>query len=250
MLPERTPTLPWWASRVVLPVLLLGCAAVLVGQTSFDRASLEPFFDRQADGFPLRGDWFFHGVLHNGGRTLVAAATVVLLIIAVAGWRNPRLAARARKCAYLALSLILTVAIAGLWKDLAHQVTPWHTIGFGGRTPWPGSVAGKTWSDIIGSPGAHAAGGFAWVSLYFVGASLGTRRRWLWLAPGILLGLVFSLTQHVRGAHPPSHEFWSLAIAWSVAVVVALWFRRRGWLEWTEIERASDAPSGVLARIH
>lgn len=240
MLPEPTRTLSWWCSRIALPVVLLACLAILIGRTNFDRGSLEPFFNRNADDFALRRDWFFEGVLHIGGRTLVAATTVAMLIGAVAGWRSPHIGVHARRCAYLVVTMLLTVAIAGLWKELAHQVTPWNTIGFGGRNPWPGSGAAETWFDIVGSPGAHAASGFAWVSLYFVGASLGTRNRGLWLAPGILLGLLFALGQHVRGAHPPSHEFWSLAIAWGVAAVVAAWFRRRGWLDWTELARSRD----------
>jgi signal transduction histidine kinase len=57
----------------------------------------------------------------------------------------------------------------------------------------------------------------------------------LWLAPGIVLGVLFGLTQHVRGAHVPSHNLWSIALAWGVAALLAAAFRRFGLLPWDEI---------------
>lgn len=244
-------TSTWWLTRVALPIAALAAASVLLGRSSFDRESLEPFFSQDSGTFPLRRSWFFDDVLHVGGKWAVVICTATLVAGAALGWRNPRWSRRARCFAYLATCLLVTVAIAGTWKDLADQVTPWDTIGFGGRKPWPGSNGGESAWDVLGSPGAHASSGFAWMSLYFVGASLGTRHRWLWLAPGLLLGLLFALGQHVRGAHQPSHEPWSIAIAWGVAGGLALAFRRAGWLPWSESSATvedSSASSTTAAR--
>ncbi len=243
MSPSRADTLRWWATRVALPVLGLGALSILLGRSRFDRASLEPFFDPGSNSFPLREDWFFQGVLHVGGKYAVIACNAALIVAAALGWRNPGRRLHARRFAYLTACFLATVGIAGLWKNFAVQVTPWDTLGFGGSKPWPGSPGHESLSDLIGSPGAHASSGFAWVSLYFVGASLSTRWRWLWLAPGLLLGLLFALGQHARGAHQPSHEPWSIAIAWIVASGVALAFRKLGWLDWREF----DKPSGARA---
>jgi membrane-associated PAP2 superfamily phosphatase/two-component sensor histidine kinase len=239
--PERTSRAWWWMTRAVVPILLLVALAYAVGHSRVDRASLQPFFDAASGSFPLRHTWFFQDVLHVGGRALVAVATALLIVIAVIGWRDERRREHARRFLFLATCVILTVLVAGAWKRLAGQVTPWHTVGFGGALPWPEPGSGIAG---IGSPGAHAAAGFAWVSLYFVGASLGTRQRWLWLAPGLLLGLLFAVGQHARGAHPPSHEALSLAIAWFVASTTAVAFRAAGWLAWSEApartERAGE----------
>lgn len=244
---ESAAKVRWWSTRVALPVLALGALAIALGRTRFDRASLVPFFDPAAQTFPLRGDWFFENVLHFGGKHVVLVCASLLLIAAVYWWRDPQRGANARRFAYLVACVLVTSALAGLWKDLAEQVTPWNTVGFGGTKPWPGSLGHASFFDSIGSPGAHAASGFAWVSLYFVGASLGTRYRWLWLGPGLGLGLLFALGQHARGAHQPSHEPWSVAIAWVVACGLAALFRAIGWLAWREVDaRAASRGHALL----
>jgi membrane-associated PAP2 superfamily phosphatase/signal transduction histidine kinase len=251
MSPDRAPALRWWSTRVVLPVLGLAGLSIALGRSRFDHASLEPFYDAKLNGFPMREDWFFQGVLHVGGKYAVIVCAAALAIAAAVGWRRPSWKARSRRFAYLVACLLATVAIAGAWKAAARQVTPWDTLGFGGEKPWPGSPGQGALSELIGSPGAHAASGFAWMSLFFVGASRRTRFRWIWLAPGLLLGLLFALGQHARGAHQPSHEPWSIAIAWVVAAVLAVAFRAAGWLDWREYDDARAAPpvghEGALA---
>ncbi|MFN0009738.1 MAG: ATP-binding protein [Planctomycetota bacterium] len=239
MRPDRTGRVVWWTIYVVLPVMVLLAASAALSHSRFDRASLVPFFDEASGTFPLRREWLFDDVLHIGGRALVVVATVGLIVWAAIGWRSPRWRGSARRAAYLATCLLVTVSVAGIWKDLADRVTPWNTVGFGGSRPWPEQVG---WID---SPGAHAASGFAWLSLYFVGAALSTRHRWLWLAPGLLLGGLFALGQHVRGAHQPSHEPLSAAIAWVVAAVVAVAFRRAGWLDWSERPRSRTVTTAL-----
>jgi membrane-associated PAP2 superfamily phosphatase len=227
----------WWLRAFALPLLVLATVSVLLRHSPFDRASLAPFFDAQSSGFPLRRSWFFEDVLHVGGRALVAGATCTLMLAAGIGALRPPRRACAMRCAYLVSCVLLTVALAGLWKELAAPVTPWNSAEFGGRMP--SGQGGTSLEALFGSPGAHAAAGYAWVSLYFVGASLGTRRRSLWLAPGLALGTLFAFGQHVRGAHPPSHEALSLALAWSVAGFTAARFRARGWLSWVECTPAT-----------
>jgi membrane-associated PAP2 superfamily phosphatase/signal transduction histidine kinase len=236
---DRGSRLSWWLLYVALPVIGLAALAVVLGQSELDVRSLEPFFDRQSATFPLRRSWFFDGVLHTVGKSLVITATVAALLVTIASqrftqwkrWRAPLL--------YLVTCVLVTVVVAGLWKKLSNQVTPWDTVRFGGDEPWPGTNGPVNALARFGSPGAHAASGFAWIALYYVGASLGARRRFVWLAPGLLLGALFAMAQHVRGAHVPSHEPWSILIAWGVASAMAWLFRERGWLEWNEI-----APSG------
>lgn len=219
---------------MVLTLGVLALAAVALGRAPFDRASLEPFFDPSRGGFPLRRDWFFENTLHLGGRWVAAAAALTLLAAALlpklpAGWSAHR-----GRFLYLATCFLVTAVLVGVWRVPAQQSAPWHTLGFGGSEAWPGSQPGASLWVVLGSPGAHAAAGFAWLALYFVGASLGKRPRWLWLLPGSLLGVLFALGQHVRGAHPPSSALWALATAWAVAAGVAWAFRRRGWLAWDE----------------
>lgn len=239
---ETSARVRWWLGRFVAPLGLLAALAACIGRSPIDRASLVPFFDEELAGFALRRSWLFEGVLHRGGRGLVATATLLALLAASwSSWQQRR-RVHAGRLAYLATCVLLTSAIAGSWKALAEQVTPWKTLGFGGSEPWP-DRSGVTPQSLLGSPGAHAASGYAWVALYFVGASLKSRHRWQWLMPGLWIGTLFAMGQHVRGAHPPSHEPLSLAIAWFVAGSTAVAFRACGWLDWEERDRRRDPAS-------
>jgi len=231
----------WWLSRVLLPVALAAGAAVALAVTDLDARTLEPIYDRQQATFGLRRHWLTNGVLHLGGKWCVLLAALTLLVLALAGGRRPALRPWRGRFLYLVACVGLTALVAALWKDLALQSTPWNTTRFGGQQPWPGDGTARSLAAWIGSPGAHAASGFAWTGLYFVAAASGVRRRARWLAPGLALGLSFALTQHLRGAHQPSHQLWSAALAWSIAALLALLFRRAGWMHWDEL--SATAPS-------
>ncbi|TAJ21150.1 MAG: hypothetical protein EPO68_05355 [Planctomycetota bacterium] len=236
----------WWLTRVWIPIAAFGACAIALGSLELDRASLEPFFDRAQGVFPLRRSWFFDGVLHQGGRATVLLAALGLLLTGVWRYRHAATRAAAGRCLYLATCVAASTGLCNLWKDLARQTTPWNTVQFGGSEPWFEPTTGAFFRTL-GSPGAHSVGGFAWVALYFVGASLGARKRWLWLAPGLALGTLFALAQHVRGAHPPSHELWSIALAWGIAAAGASLARRLRVLEWREDAAATDVASATRA---
>jgi membrane-associated PAP2 superfamily phosphatase len=240
---ERRERTTWWLLAVVAPLTALSVGAILAGSTDGDARSLEPFFEAAPRGFPLHSHWFFQDFLHLGGKYTVIAVSVAVALTALLGIRNPRRRAWSGRCAYLVTSLVLTVSIAGIWKDLAHQGQPINLKLFGGDLASVDEHSPSVSGLRLGSPAAHAATAFAWMSLYFVAASLGVRRRFLWLVPSLLLGLLFAGTQHLRGAHVPSHNLWSIAIAWAVAAGVAALFRRLGWLEWSEspAHETSDA---------
>lgn len=56
------------------------------------------------------------------------------------------------------------------------------------------------------------------MALYFF--LLATRPRWRWvgLAVGVSLGVLFGATQQLRGAHFLSHDLWTAVICWACAL--------------------------------
>jgi membrane-associated PAP2 superfamily phosphatase/two-component sensor histidine kinase len=234
MLPEGQAGRRWWLLHVAAPVLVLGLSAMWLGSLAADVALVEPFFSATRNEFPLRNQPFFSHGLHLGGKFLVIVGASVLLCFSIVGMIRGKPRAWWGRLAYPVVCLGLSAGIAAIWKDLAHQGVPPQLAQFGGSRAGLDEGTPVLFGLHLGSPAAHAAGGFAWVSLYFVALSMSVARPLLWLAPGIVLGVVFALTQHVRGAHVPSHNLWSVAIAWGVAALTAAAFRRFGLLPWNE----------------
>jgi signal transduction histidine kinase len=201
MQPESAPvaTRPWWLVRVVLPVLVLTGAAVLLVRSSIDEQALALFQASAADSSSHESAWYFEGVLGRGASYVLLAA---FLVVCIACWAGPR--ASRKSWAYLLACLACTTALAACTPFLPDGV---------------GFAAGM-------GPNVLAAAGFAWVALYFVGPTAGIVPRGAWLMPGLLLGLLLTSAQIVRGIHPPSSGFWSLTLAWTVAAILAAAFQR------------------------
>ena len=56
---------------------------------------------------------------------------------------------------------------------------------------------------------------------------IGIRRRlwrWLGLVTGLSAGLLFGISQQLRGAHFVSHDIWTLGICWATASLVSMAF--------------------------
>ncbi|MBA3684809.1 MAG: phosphatase PAP2 family protein, partial [Planctomycetes bacterium] len=239
---------------MALPLAALAVGAVALEITDLDARLLGPFYDPALGRFPLRKFWLFQHVLHNGGKYLVVALTALLALTAVAGIRWRRLRAWSAPCAYLVCCVAATTGIVGVLKAVTNRYPPWDLDRFGGKVPYTPLFSGTPapFTTGHGFPAGHASAAFAFVALYVVARAYGMRRAAWWLAPGLLLGCAFAWVQHVRGAHFPSHNLWTLAIAWTVALAFAALFTRLGWLPRpplvTEAPTAEPLVFGVAVR--
>ena len=226
------PSRGWWLWVWSIPTITLIAIALAMEYSPLDVLLLEPFYDPAAGGFPLRNHWFFSKVLHTAGKWLVLVAAIVAFIAGVASWRFQWLRAWRWPGIYVALCAGATSGIVGILKAVTNRFPPWSLDIFGGDVPLTPLFAGTPmpFHDGRGFPAGHASGAIAWVSLWFVGRAWCAPRLSWWLFPGIAGGLLFAWTQHVRGAHFASHNLWTLAIAWTVAVGFAALFARAGLL--------------------
>ncbi len=226
------PSRGWWLWVWSIPTVTLIAAALAMEYSPLDVLLLQPFYDPMAGGFPLRNDWFFSKVLHTAGKWLVLVAAIIAFLVGVASWRFHWLRVWRWPCIYVALCAGATTGIVGTLKAVTNRFPPWSLDIFGGDVPLTPLFAGTPmpFHDGRGFPAGHASGAIAWVSLWFVGRAWCAPRLSWWLFPGIAGGLLFAWTQHVRGAHFASHNLWTLAIAWTVAVFFAALFARAGLL--------------------
>ena len=206
-----------------LHITLAGLVLLLLWDLSgLDRAAMHLVGD--AHGFAWRDHVLTSQLAHGGGRVL---GWLVLGLLVVNVWR-PLWAgpSRAERVRWLAVTL-LCVAVVPALKQFSHTSCPWDLAEFGG---WARYVSHWQLQLDDGGPGrcfpsGHATVAFAFFSGWFVLRHHRPRLARRWLAGVLGLGLLFGLTQYLRGAHHPSHTLWTAWVCWTLNA--ALLARRR-----------------------
>lgn len=203
------------------PFILFAISAGLFEYFQWDLNIAQWFFTLQGgqDHWPMRLNWYAENLMHTGGRNLVVLASVLLLSAIITSWRVTRWRAYLRGLVYLFISVLFTVVTVRIGKDITHVSCPWDIQMFGGTHEYWPIFTSLPADTLYGQcfPGGHSSGGYAWVALYYFALVYRPAWRFKLLLTGISIGLVFSLTQQIRGAHFFSHGLWSLGIAWFYA---------------------------------
>lgn len=223
---ERHPMMRWAALTLALLALVL-----LWDASGLDVAVMRLWGTEQ--GFALKHHPLLSRWLHTRGQQAAVVLYIFQLIMVwrpLGPWR--RLQRRERAQALIAVTLSL-VTISTL-KHFSLTSCPWDLDIFGGPAH---HVSHWAWGTPDGGggqcfPGGHASSafGFLAMTLPFLQSAdprlQRTGRRWLVFL--VVVGLVFGLTQTLRGAHYPSHTLWTAWICWTVgSVVYALLSARR-----------------------
>lgn len=190
--------------------------------SDLDRAVMQAIGTSQ--GFALREAWWLSAVLHDGLRTAMTLAW--LLLIGWALWPGLRLPRRER---WWVVALVSASLLAvNLIKNASLTSCPWDLRVFGGSAQ---HVSHWAWGLVDGGPGrcfpgGHASSGFAFLALGLpwlqAPAGAAPRRRVVglrWLAAALFIGLLAGVVQTLRGAHFPSHTLWTLLICSGVSLV-------------------------------
>jgi membrane-associated PAP2 superfamily phosphatase len=179
-------------------------------------------------GFPWRENYWLENVLHAGARNACIALYSGLWVVALA-WPNgahPLIGRRWQRSWWLLGVLVNLIVISGL-KSVSGTSCPWDLQAFGGPavyvSHWTFGVADGGGGRCF--PGGHASSALAFLALapvWLRAASPSHQRLGRWLfALALGFGLLFGLTQTLRGAHYPSHTLWT---AWLCFTVSWLWF--------------------------
>lgn len=159
-------------------------------------------------------------LIHHDGKMLSAAAWAVTAALAVWAWRRPDARRYRLPLLYLLLTVALSTGVVSLLKSVTHMDCPWDLVRYGGERIFVGLFETRPAGMPRGVcfPAGHSSAGYAWVGLYFVALALKPAWRWPALAIGLGGGLLFGLGQQLRGAHFMSHDLWTLALCWGVAL--------------------------------
>lgn len=205
-----------------MPALVLAGMAVAVDQLGLDLRIADLLYAWQGRQWTLRSQVVTETFIHGLGRDLVVVAWLCVVAGLAATWVRPDWRKYRRALACLALSVVLSTLLVAWIKSWSNMDCPWDLTRYGGSRAYFDLFATRP----VGMPHAacfpagHASGGYAWLALYFFMLSARPAWRWHGLAIGMMLGLVFGVSQQLRGAHFLSHDLWTAALCWSVAVAV------------------------------
>lgn len=182
------------------------------------------WFARGTEGFPLRFDPGI-ALVNNNVLKVSRVASAVLLVLFVLGMVLPRgswFGRNRRAIAYLFLALALGpgLIVNTLLKDNSGRARPVQIEQFGGsKQLTPAFVIADQCERNCSFVSGHVAAATMPVAGYFVAST--RRRRRLWLAGGVALGLAVGLARLVVGAHFLSDVVVAMFITWIACAIVA-----------------------------
>jgi len=204
----------WW------PLAMFASLAIILAITNGDARWADWLFAWEGHHWALKSSFVTESLVHVVGRDASALAWIGVAIAWIVARSRPRLARWRRPLAYLALSVLIATALVAWFKSWSNMDCPWDLMRYGGDRPYVGLLQLRPIGLSRGAcfPAGHASAGYAWMALYFF--FLVSRPQWRWrgLAIGVGSGLLFGLSQQLRGAHFLSHDLWTAAICWMVAL--------------------------------
>lgn len=199
---------------------LLLCATLAIEAAGTDAYLADVFYSWEGNQWQLKNAWVTSVLIHKGGKYL----SILLLLLVLSLWFSshfiPSLTTWENRFRYVLVASILSALLVGVGKSLSNISCPWDFARYGGSLeyiPLLEQFGVRNGSHCF--PAGHASAGFAWVPLYFVGRHLRTTWRWWGLAAALLLGVIFGVSQQLRGAHFISHDLWSFGTCWMVSLI-------------------------------
>jgi membrane-associated PAP2 superfamily phosphatase len=232
----------WWRSlrwQLALFIVL----AMILGTTDLDEQFARALFFEPGHGWIGASSWWTHQFIHKDGQWLIRGVVFAALCVWLASFVDDSLLRWRRAAGFAALSMILAIGMVGTLKHLTNVNCPWDLIPFGGRYPYAHLFAHRPPSAHMGRcfPAAHSSAGYALMTFYFVFRDRNPRWARIGLFLGIVIGLIFGISQQSRGAHFLSHDIWSAMIAWYVPLTLYC-FGFKG-----ELWRAVEVPEVLTA---
>ena len=169
-------------------------------------------------GFAWQHHWLTSRVLHDGGRWLGFLGLALLAVnVWRPGWPGPT---RRQRLVALASTVLCVIAVPAL-KQISSTSCPWDLAEFGGVAAY---VSHWQFNVTDGGPGrcfpsGHAVTAFAFLSVVFMWRETRPELARAGLLAVLAFGLLLGWGQLARGAHYPSHTFWS---AWLCHAICAL----------------------------
>lgn len=211
-------------SHLLLPLAVLAAVIGIDSHWNLDLRISDVLYAWEGHKWLLKHYWLTDTVLHSGGLLLMRTVFLLLFVAFVLSWLRPAWRPYRRGLGYLTLTILTSVALVNGLKAISGVSCPWDISRYGGNSVLHSWLAGFTGAHGC-FPAGHASGGYAWLALYFLTLVYRFELRYWALALSIGLGMLFGVSQQLRGAHFLSHDLVTFGICWfSSAIGFLLWF--------------------------
>ncbi len=215
-------------THLIIPGIILVLMIIGLEYFQLDYAFTQLFYDHKTQNWPYKDAWLTQTVFHKWGQKLSISMGVIIFILFILSFLLKKLKAYKKAFGFLFLSSISGPVVIAILKSSTHIYCPWSLKIFGADKPYIKLFDSVAPSLPVGHcfPGGHAGGGFAFISLYYFLMIIAPAYRFYGLATGLVIGIVFALTQEMRGAHFISHDLTSLLICWELISILFIIFYR------------------------
>jgi membrane-associated PAP2 superfamily phosphatase len=216
--------------HIVWPLAVILVLLPIFQYTQLDLWLAKHFYNSTLHQWPYRDDWLLQTIIHKKGRTAVYVFGIGMLLSWLVAYRKTSKLFPYRKAlAFLVLAGISGPLVVTYLKSHTHIYCPWDLTLFGGTKPHVllFDTIPNTLSVGHCFPAGHSSLGFTLVNFYFFFWLVNPSYKYYSLAMSLTIGLVFGITQQIRGAHFLSHDVVTLAICWFCSASVFLLFFRQ-----------------------
>lgn len=213
---------PW--THIALPLGMLALGTFWFVILDMDRVLATWLYAWEGGRWAMKEGWWTEHVIHRGGRDLSVVASLMVIVATVMAFTTRRLHDIRWPLFKLFASVALSTGLVSMLKHHTGMDCPWDLAQYGGSKPYFGLFDVRPASIRASGcfPAGHASGGYAWVALYFFALAVKPQWKGRALCGALLVGLVFGISQQFRGAHFASHDLWTAAICWFVALGIYL----------------------------
>lgn len=218
---RSSSTPDFWRAHFYYPAIAFIALATLVQLGGLDMLLADRIYALEGGQWALKEAWITSVLIHKIGKYLSLLIALLILMGLLQSYITQKLSSYRRELLYLLCSAGGGSALISAIKSVSHVSCAWDFSRYGGDQQYV-SVFTEMIQQTGGScfPAGHASGGYAWLAFYFLGVHLQSGWRWAGLGLALSLGLIFGISQQLRGAHFISHDLWTLGICWFFSLLM------------------------------
>jgi membrane-associated PAP2 superfamily phosphatase len=210
----------FWRNHLIFPLISLIGATFIIEIFNIDMLFADFLYTLEGGSWALKDAWVTSTLIHKTGKYLSMFIALILAIALTQSYFTSLLRGYRRELLYLLIAAAGGSALISIIKEYSHISCAWDFMRYGGTKPYENAFSElRHLSGGQCFPAGHASGGYAWVAFYFLGTFKKSPWRWAGLGFALSVGLIFGISQQLRGAHFISHDLWSIGICWFFSLI-------------------------------